>query len=55
MTWLWTGHENVTDEQMAGDGQTEPITISPFFLQKGGGQLAEEYLIRSHITCIIHC
>jgi hypothetical protein len=32
MTKLWTGHESVTD------GQTEPITISPFFLRKGRGQ-----------------
>jgi hypothetical protein len=23
------------------DGQTEPISISPFFLRKGGGQLSD--------------
>jgi hypothetical protein len=36
MTKLWTGHESVTDGRT--DRRTEPISISPFFLRKGGGQ-----------------
>jgi hypothetical protein len=37
MTKLWTVHESVMDER------TEPITLSPFFLRKGGGQLKSEH------------
>jgi hypothetical protein len=41
MKKLWTGHESVTDGQTDGrtDRRTGPISIPPFFLRKGEGQI----------------